>query len=98
MKEIIFLRKKAQPVGVKTGGSTFKNPPNAKAWKLIDEAGCRGLQIGEAMISDKHSNFIINLGKCTSNQIEDLANTVKDRVFKKSGTCLSWEIQRVGIQ
>ena len=98
MKEIIFLRKKAQPVGVKTGGSTFKNPPNAKAWELIDEAGCRGLQIGEAMISDKHSNFIINLGKCTSNQIEDLANTVKDRVFKKSGTCLSWEIQRVGIQ
>ena len=98
MKEIIFLRKKAQPVGVKTGGSTFKNPPNAKAWELIDEAGCRGLKIGEAMISDKHSNFIINLGKCTSNQIEDLANTVKDRVFKKSGTCLSWEIQRVGIQ
>ena len=98
MKNIIRLRKEAQPIAVKTGGSTFKNPPNKKAWKLIDEAGCRGLQNGDAMISQKHCNFIINLKKSTSQQIEELAKIVQEKVFKKSGIQLDWEIQRVGIK
>ena len=98
MKNIIRLRKEAQPIAVKTGGSTFKNPPNNKAWKLIDEAGCRGLKNGDAMISQKHCNFIINLKKASSQQIEELANIVQEKVFKKSGIQLDWEIQRVGIK
>ena len=98
MKNIIRLRKEAQPIAVKTGGSTFKNPPNKKAWKLIDEAGCRGLQNGDAMISQKHCNFIINLKKSSSQQIEELAKIVQEKVFKKSGIQLDWEIQRVGIK
>ena len=98
MKNIIRLRKEAQPIAVKTGGSTFKNPPNNKAWKLIDEAGCRGLKNGDAMISQKHCNFIINLKKSSSQQIEELAKIVQEKVFKKSGIKLDWEIQRVGIK
>ena len=98
MRKIIHLRKDAQPTAVKTGGSTFKNPVNKKAWKLIDEAGCRGLQNGDAMISEKHCNFIINLKKSTSQEIEELAQTVQDKVFQKSGIRLDWEIQRVGIK
>ena len=98
MKNIIRLRKEAQPIAVKTGGSTFKNPPNKKAWKLIDEAGCRGLQNGDAMISQKHCNFIINLKKSSSQQIEELAKIVQEKVFKKSGIQLDWEIQRIGIK
>ena len=98
MRRIIHLRKEAQPTGVKTGGSTFKNPINKKAWKLIDEAGCRGLQNGDAMISEKHCNFIINIKKSTSEEIEELAQMVQDKVFKKSGIRLDWEIQRVGIK
>ena len=98
MRRIIHLRKEAQPTAVKTGGSTFKNPFNKKAWKLIDEAGCRGLQNGDAMISEKHCNFIINLKKSTSQEIEELAQTVQDKVFQKSGIRLDWEIQRVGIK
>ena len=98
MKNIIRLRKEAQPIAVKTGGSTFKNPPNNKAWKLIDEAGCRGLKNGDAMISQKHCNFIINLKKSSSQQIEELAKIVQEKVFKKSGIELDWEIQRVGIK
>ena len=98
MRKIIHLRKEAQPTAVKTGGSTFKNPVNKKAWKLIDEAGCRGLQNGDAMISEKHCNFIINLKKSTSQEIEELAQTVQDKVFQNSGIRLDWEIQRVGIK
>ena len=98
MRKIIHLRKDAQPTAVKTGGSTFKNPVNKKAWKLIDEAGCRGLQNGDAIISEKHCNFIINLKKSTSQEIEELAQTVQDKVFQKSGIRLDWEIQRVGIK
>ena len=98
MRKIIHLRKEAQPTAVKTGGSTFKNPVNKKAWKLIDEAGCRGLQNGDAMISEKHCNFIINLKKSTSQEIEELAQMVQDKVFEKSGIRLDWEIQRVGIK
>ena len=98
MRKIIHFRKEAQPTAVKTGGSTFKNPINKKAWKLIDEAGCRGLQNGDAMISEKHCNFIINLKKSTSQEIEELAQMVQDKVFEKSGIRLDWEIQRVGIK
>ncbi|MDC0530796.1 UDP-N-acetylmuramate dehydrogenase [Alphaproteobacteria bacterium] len=98
MKEIIALRKEAQPTGVKTGGSTFKNPIGNKAWKLIDEAGCRGFKIGGAMISEKHCNFIINSKKSTARDIEDLGEYVIDKVKKTSGVELSWEIKRVGTK
>ncbi len=98
MKEILHLRKTAQPTGVKTGGSTFKNPIGHKAWKLIDQAGCRGLKVGDAMISDKHCNFIINLKNSSAQQIEELGEKVQSKVFQTSGIRLSWEIQRVGIK
>ena len=98
MKKIIALRKEAQPTGVKTGGSTFKNPFGNKAWQLIDKAGCRGFKIGGAMISDKHCNFIINSKNSTSQDIEDLGNYVKDKVKASSGIELSWEIKRIGTK
>ena len=96
IKRIIALRKEAQPTGVKTGGSTLKNPGGNKAWKLIDQAGCRGFKIGGAMISEKHCNFIINSKKSTAQDIEDLGEYVKDRVKKNSGIDLDWEIKRIG--
>jgi UDP-N-acetylmuramate dehydrogenase len=98
MKRIIALRKKAQPTGVKTGGSTFKNPFGNKAWKLIDQAGCRGFKIGGAMISEKHCNFIINSTKSTAQDIEDLGEYVKNKVKKNSGITLNWEIKRIGTK
>ncbi len=98
MKKILRLRKTAQPTGVKTGGSTFKNPTGHKAWKLIDQAGCRGLKIGDAIISDKHCNFIINLKDSSAQQIEDLGEKVKSKVFETSGIKLDWEIQVVGMK
>ncbi len=98
MKKIIKLRKDAQPVGVKTGGSTFRNPKNYKAWKLIDQAGCRGLKIGKAMISEKHCNFIINAKNSNATEIEELGEHVRRKVFERSGITLKWEIQRVGIK
>ena len=96
MKEIIHSRKSAQPTGVKTGGSTFKNPLGKKAWQLIDQAGCRGLRNGDAMISEKHCNFIINLKRASAQQIEELAQSVKQKVFENSSIKLDWEIERVG--
>ena len=96
MKQIIDFRKKAQPTGVKTGGSTFKNPKGLKAWELIDQAGCRGLKVGDAKISEKHCNFIINLKNSSAQQIEDLGEKVKLKVFETSGIRLNWEIHRVG--
>ena len=96
MKKIILSRKSAQPVGVKTGGSTFKNPIGQKAWKLIDQAGCRGLKIGNAMISEKHCNFIVNLKDAKAHQIEQLGKKVKQKVYENSGIQLKWEIERVG--
>ena len=96
MKEIIHSRKNAQPTGVKTGGSTFKNPLGKKAWQLIDQAGCRGLRNGDAMISEKHCNFIVNLKRASAQQIEELAQNVKQKVFENSGIKLDWEIERVG--
>ena len=96
MKKIIHSRKSAQPIGVKTGGSTFKNPLGKKAWKLIDQAGCRGWKNGDAMISEKHCNFIINLKNANAHQIEELGQNVKQKVFEITGIKLYWEIERVG--
>ncbi|VAV94326.1 UDP-N-acetylenolpyruvoylglucosamine reductase [hydrothermal vent metagenome] len=96
MKRIADEREASQPLRTKTGGSTFKNPNDKKAWQLIDAAGCRGLQIGQAQVSEKHCNFLINLGGATSADIEALGEEVRLRVKAHSGTELQWEIQRVG--
>lgn len=96
MKRIAEEREASQPLRSKTGGSTFKNPEGYKAWQLVDEAGCRGLQIGQAQVSEKHCNFLINLGGATSADIEALGDEVRKRVKAHSGVELQWEIQRVG--
>jgi UDP-N-acetylmuramate dehydrogenase len=96
MNRIAAEREASQPLRSRTGGSTFKNPDGAKAWKLIDEAGCRGLQVGDAQVSEKHCNFLLNLGSATSAQIEELGEEVRRRVKVNSGVTLEWEIQRVG--
>ncbi len=90
-------RESSQPIRTKTSGSSFKNPPGKKAWELIDQAGCRGLRIGGAIISEKHCNFLINLDNATAAEIEELGETVRKRVFKNSGIMLEWEIKIVGI-
>lgn len=90
-------REKAQPIREKTGGSTFKNPPGNSAWKVIDAAGCRGLQIGGARMSDMHCNFMINTGDATAEDLERLGETVRARVLDHSGIALEWEIKRLGI-
>jgi UDP-N-acetylmuramate dehydrogenase len=89
-------RETAQPIREKTGGSTFKNPDGAKAWQLIDAAGCRGLKIGGAMVSEMHCNFLINTGAATGHDLELLGETVRARVLETSGVRLEWEIKRVG--
>ena len=89
-------REAAQPIREKTGGSTFTNPPGAKAWQLIDAAGCRGLRIGGAMVSEMHCNFLINTGAATAYDLELLGETVRARVFETSGVELDWEIKRLG--
>ncbi len=96
MDRISASREASQPLRSKTGGSTFKNPDGQKAWQLVDEAGCRGLQIGGAQVSEKHTNFLINVGDATSADIEALGEEVRRRVKDKSGVTLEWEIQRVG--
>ncbi len=96
MKRIADEREASQPLRTKTGGSTFKNPDGQKAWQLVDAAGCRGLQIGQAQVSEKHCNFLINLGGATSADIEALGEEVRKRVKAHSGIELQWEIQRVG--
>jgi UDP-N-acetylmuramate dehydrogenase len=96
MDRIAAEREASQPLRSRTGGSTFKNPDGAKAWKLIDEAGCRGLRIGDAQVSEKHCNFLLNLGSATSAEIEELGEEVRRRVKAHSGVTLEWEIQRVG--
>jgi UDP-N-acetylmuramate dehydrogenase len=96
MDRIAGEREASQPLRSKTGGSTFKNPPGNKAWRLIDEAGCRGLKIGGAQVSEKHCNFLLNTGAATSADIERLGEEVRKRVFAQSGVTLEWEIQRVG--
>ncbi len=97
MEALNASREAAQPVRARTGGSTFKNPPGHKAWQLIDEAGCRGLTVGEAQVSEKHTNFLINLGEAKAADIEALGEEVRKRVRAKSGVELEWEIKRVGL-
>jgi UDP-N-acetylmuramate dehydrogenase len=98
MDRIAAEREASQPLRSRTGGSTFKNPPGDKAWRLIDEAGCRGLTIGDAQVSEKHCNFLLNLGNASAAQIEALGEEVRRRVQAKSGILLEWEIQRVGVE
>ena len=98
MAEIRTAREAAQPTRARTGGSTFANPPGAKAWELIDRAGCRGLVRGGAMISEKHCNFLINTGDATAADIEDLGEDVRRRVLESSGIDLHWEIRRIGVR
>jgi UDP-N-acetylmuramate dehydrogenase len=97
MDRISASREASQPLRTRTGGSTFKNPPGTKAWQAIDEAGCRGLRIGDAQVSEKHCNFLLNLGEATSAQIEELGEEVRRRVRAHSGVGLEWEIQRIGV-
>lgn len=97
MEELSANREAAQPIKSRTGGSTFKNPPGHKAWQLIDEAGCRGLRRGDAQVSEKHTNFLINTGEATAAELEALGEEVRRRVKQKSGVELEWEIKRVGI-
>jgi UDP-N-acetylmuramate dehydrogenase len=97
MNEVQNHRETAQPIREKTGGSTFKNPPDHSAWKLIDAAGCRGLRMGGAQVSELHCNFLINTGSATGHDIEALGETVRARVKANSGIELHWEIKRIGI-
>jgi UDP-N-acetylmuramate dehydrogenase len=97
MDRIAAEREASQPLRSKTGGSTFKNPDGHKAWALVDAAGCRGLTIGGAQVSEKHCNFLLNLGEATSADIEALGEEVRRRVKAQSGVELEWEIQRVGV-
>jgi UDP-N-acetylmuramate dehydrogenase len=97
MDSIKQKREASQPRN-RTGGSTFKNPAGHSAWKLVDEAGCRGLRVGDAQVSELHSNFLINLGNATAADIETLGETVRARVKQKSGVDLDWEIKRVGVK
>jgi UDP-N-acetylmuramate dehydrogenase len=97
MATIKKKREASQPRN-RTGGSTFKNPPGHSAWKLVDEAGCRGLTIGGAQVSELHSNFLINLGSASAADIETLGETVREKVKENSGIDLEWEIKRVGVK
>ncbi len=97
MDEIAAYREEVQPIKSRTGGSTFKNPPGHKSWQLIDAAGCRGLSIGDAKVSEMHCNFLINEGNATAADIETLGETVRARVKQTSGVELEWEIKRLGI-
>ena len=96
MDAIARAREESQPLRSRTGGSTFKNPPGHKAWALVDAAGCRGLRKGDAQVTEKHCNFLLNLGSATSADIEALGEEVRRRVLAKSNINLEWEIQRVG--
>ncbi len=96
MEEIRRTREDSQPQRVRTGGSTFANPPGGKAWELIDRAGCRGMTLGGAMVSDKHCNFLINAGGATAHDIESLGEEVRRRVKALTGVDLVWEIRRIG--
>ncbi|MGU3361231.1 UDP-N-acetylmuramate dehydrogenase [Methylobacterium sp. M6A4_1b] len=97
MERVTAAREAAQPIRERTGGSTFKNPPGAKAWQLVDAAGCRGLRIGGAQVSEMHCNFLINRDNATAADIEGLGETVRRRVHETSGIELHWEIKRIGL-
>jgi UDP-N-acetylmuramate dehydrogenase len=96
MAEIQAAREASQPIRARTGGSTFANPPGEKAWELIDRAGCRGLRIGGAAVSEKHANFLINTGNATGADLENLGEEVRRRVHETTGIMLRWEIRRIG--
>ena len=96
MEKIINQRRSDQPLKVKTGGSTFKNPEGSFAAKLIEESDCKGMKIGGAIVSSKHANFLINDNNATANDIESLGERIKEKVFNKFGTFLDWEIKIIG--
>ena len=98
MDRIAAAREETQPIRSRTGGSTFKNPPGHKAWALIDAAGCRGMTLGGAQVSEKHCNFLLNLGSATSADIEALGEEVRRRVRARTNIALEWEIQRIGTE
>jgi UDP-N-acetylmuramate dehydrogenase len=98
MAEIRAARESTQPVRARTGGSTFKNPPGHRAWELIDAAGCRGLALGGAQVSEKHCNFLINAGGATAADLEALGERVRAMVLAQSGVTLEWEIKRIGLE
>jgi len=97
MDKITESREMTQPIKTRTGGSTFKNPPGHKAWQLIDDAGCRGMRLGNAQVSELHCNFLLNLGGATAADIENLGEIVRKRVKELSGIELEWEIKRIGV-
>jgi UDP-N-acetylmuramate dehydrogenase len=97
MDDIAAYREEVQPIKSRTGGSTFKNPPGKKAWQLIDAAGCRGLAVGDAKVSEMHCNFLINEGNASGADLETLGETVRARVRETSGVELEWEIKRLGV-
>jgi UDP-N-acetylmuramate dehydrogenase len=97
MDKLVEEREASQPVKTRTGGSTFKNPPGRKAWQLIEAAGCRGLMVGQAQVSEKHCNFLINTSDARASDIEALGEEVRARVRAKTGFELEWEIKRVGV-
>jgi UDP-N-acetylmuramate dehydrogenase len=97
MDRVTEAREAAQPIRERTGGSTFKNPPGRKAWQVIDAAGCRGLTMGDAQVSEMHCNFLINRGKARAADIEALGEEVRRRVREHSGVELDWEIKRIGV-
>jgi UDP-N-acetylmuramate dehydrogenase len=97
MDRVTAAREAAQPIKERTGGSTFKNPPGGKAWQLIDAAGCRGLRLGGAQVSEMHCNFLINTGGATAADVEALGEEVRRRVKENSGFDLQWEIKRIGV-
>ncbi len=98
MENITERREATQPIKSRTGGSTFKNPPGHKAWQLIDAAGCRGLVVGDAQVSELHCNFLINRGNATAADVEGLGEEVRRRVKENSGVELEWEIKRIGVK
>ena len=97
MAEIRTTREATQPIRARTGGSTFRNPPNMKAWELIDAAGCRGLRHGGAAVSEKHCNFLINTGNATAADLEELGEQIRRQVQEATGVTLEWEIHRIGV-
>ena len=98
MDEITRKREESQPIRERTGGSTFANPKPQSAWKVVDAAGCRGLVVGDAQVSEMHCNFLINRGKATAADIENLGEEVRRRVKDNSGVDLRWEIKRIGVK
>ena len=90
-------REAGQPIGVRTAGSTFKNPEGIPAWKLIEKAGMKNAKVGGACVSSKHANFLINTGKATAKDIEDLGEQIRKTVLEKEGVSLEWEVRKLGV-